>query len=110
MPGKRKETMDIREILRQLRAGQSNRAVARATGINRKTAGRYRAWAAKHGLLLGPLPPLSELHQLAEETLKSPPPPQNTSSVEPYREVVVKLRQESVEPSDQSSMGNPPGG
>ena len=89
--------MDIREILRQLRAGQSNRAVARAAGINRKTVGRYRAWAAKHGLLLGPLPPLGELHQLVEETLKSPPPPQNTSSVEPYREVVVKLRQESVE-------------
>jgi len=97
MPGKRKETMDIREILRQLRAGQSNRAVARATGINRKTVGRYRAWAAKHGLLLGPLPPLGALHQLAEETLKSTSPPQNTSSVKPYREVVVKLRQESVE-------------
>ena len=55
--------MDIREILRQLRAGQSNRAVARATGLGRKTVGRYRAWAAKHGLLSGPLPPLGELHQ-----------------------------------------------
>ena len=97
MPGKRKETMDIREILRYLRQGESNRAVARATGINRKTVGRYRAWAAKHGLLSGPLPSLGELHQLAEETLKSPPPPQNGSSVEPYREVVVKLRQERVE-------------
>jgi transposase len=89
--------MDIREILRRLRAGQSNRAVARATGIDRKTVGRYRAWAAKHGLLSGPLPPLGELHQLVEETLKGPPPPQNASSVEPYREMVVKLRQESVE-------------
>jgi DNA-binding CsgD family transcriptional regulator len=34
-----------------LRQGESNRAVARATGINRKTVGRYRAWAAKHGLV-----------------------------------------------------------
>jgi transposase len=97
MPGKRKETMDIREILRQLRAGQSNRAVAHATGINRKTVGRYRAWAAKHGLLSGPLPPLGELHRLVDETLKSSPPPQNASSVEPYREQVEKLRQERVE-------------
>ena len=97
MPGKRKETMDIREILRYLRQGESNRAVARATGIDRKTIGRYRAWAAKHGLLSGPLPSWGELHQLAEETLKSSPPPQNGSSVEPYREMVVRLRQERVE-------------
>ena len=97
MPGKRKETMDIREILRQLRAGQSNRAVARATGINRKTVGRYRAWAAKHGLLEGPLPAWGELHQLVEETLTNSSPPQNVSSVEPYRERVGKLRKEGVE-------------
>jgi transposase len=89
--------MDIREILRRLQAGQSNRAIARATGINRKTVGRYRAWAAKHGLLSGPLPPLGELHQLVEDTLKSSPPHQNVSSVEPYREQVKKLRQENVE-------------
>ena len=37
MPKKRKGTMDIREILRQLRKGQSDRAVAKAMGINRKT-------------------------------------------------------------------------
>ena len=89
--------MDIREILRQLRAGQSNRAVARATGINRKTVGRYRAWAAKHGLLEGPLLPLGELHQLVKETLTNSSPPQNVSSVEPYRERVEKLRKEGVE-------------
>jgi transposase len=97
MPGKRKETMDTREILRRLRAGESNRAVARAMGIDRKTVGRYRAWAAKQGLLEGPLPSLGELHQMLEEKLVSAPPPQNTSSVEPYRGVVTKLRQESVE-------------
>ena len=37
MPGKRKDSMDIREILRRLRKGQSNRAVAKALGIDRKT-------------------------------------------------------------------------
>ena len=56
MPEKRKGTMDIREILRQLRQGQSNRAVERATGVHRKTVARYRAWAKKQSLLEGDLP------------------------------------------------------
>jgi transposase len=97
MPGKRKETMDIREMLRRLRQGESNRAVAEAMRIDRKTVGRYRSWATEQGLLDGPLPSLGELHQLLEETMSSPLPPQNTSSVEPYREVVVKLHKKSVE-------------
>jgi transposase len=97
MPGKRKETMDVREILRHLRLGQSNRAVAKALGIDRKTVSRYRTWATEQELMEGPLPHLSDLHKLVEETLNSAPPPQNTSSVEPFREVVVRLRQEGVE-------------
>ena len=97
MPGKRKATMDIREMLRRLRQGESNRAVAAAMQIDRKTVGRYRTWAAEQGLLEGRLLSLGDVHQLLEETLSSPPPPQNTSSVERYREVVTKLRGEGVE-------------
>ena len=97
MPGKRKETMELREMLRHLQRGQSDRAVAEALGIDRKTVARYHKWAGAQGLLEDVLPPLSELQRLVEETLDSPPPPQNTSSVEPYRQVVVKLRQEGVE-------------
>jgi len=97
MPRKRKETMDIREMLRRLRHGQSNRAVAKAMGIDRKTVARYRIWGGEQGLLEEPLLPLGKLHQLVEETLSSPPPPQNTSSVEAYRDIVIKLRQEGVE-------------
>jgi transposase len=89
--------MDIRELLRQLRQGQSARAVARATGVDRKTVARYRNWARKHGLLSGSLPPLGDLHRLLEETLNTPPPPQNASSVEPYRAQVEKMRQQGVE-------------
>lgn len=89
--------MDIREMLRHLRQGQSNRAVAKAMSIDRKTVARYRTWATEQGLLEGDLPPLGELHRLAEETLNSSPPPQNTSSVEPYRDVVCKLRERGVE-------------
>jgi len=97
MPGKRKGTMDIREALRRMRKGQSDRAVGRAMSVDRKTVGRYRSWAADQGLLAGPLPPLSELHRLLKETLNSPSAPQNVSSVEPYRELVVDLRKKGVE-------------
>jgi transposase len=89
--------MDIREILRHLRKNQSNRAAARALGINRKTVKRYRTWAAEQGLLEGQLPSLGELHCLLDATFKTTPPPQNVSSVESYRELVVKLRKANVE-------------
>jgi transposase len=97
MPGKRKDAMDIREILRRMRKGQSDRAVARSMGIDRKTVRRYRTWAVGQGLLEGALPSLEELSRLLEETLKSKPPPQNVSSVEPYRKLVKKLRRDGVE-------------
>jgi transposase len=97
MPGKRKETMDIRELLRYIQRGQSDRAVEKATGVNRKTVARYRAWATEQNLLAGTLPPLGELHRLMKETMRTTPPPQNTSSVEPYRELVAQLRGQGVE-------------
>ena len=81
MAGKRKETMDIREMLRHLQRGQSNRAVAKALGIDRKTVARYRTWAKEQGLLEESLPSLSELQQLVEETLDSSPPPQKSTRV-----------------------------
>jgi transposase len=89
--------MDIREILRRLQLKQSDRAIARALGIDRKTVGRYRVWAAEQGLLCKPLPTLSDLQRLLNETLKGLPPPQNESSVAPFHELVVKLRAQKVE-------------
>jgi len=89
--------MDIREMLRHLRQGQSNRAVSKSLGVDRKTVARYRSWATEQGLLEESLPPLNELQRLVEETLGTSPPPQNTSSVERYRQVVIKLRRERVE-------------
>ena len=97
MPGRRTDTMDIREIIRRLRAGESERQIAAAMGVNRKTAGRYHRWAQEHGLLSGVLPPLEELQTLIEKTWRASAPPQNVSTVEPYREVVTRLRQEQVE-------------
>ena len=97
MPGKRKDTMDIREILRRIRQGQSDRAIAKEVGIDRKTVGRYHTWAREQGLLDGELPALGELQRLVKEILNNDALPQNVSSVEPYRVLVVKLRKQGVE-------------
>jgi len=89
--------MDVREMLRHLREGESDRAVARAVQVSRKTVKRYRTWAGERGLLEGPLPSLSELQRIVDTTLGGSNPPRNVSSVEPYRELVMKLRKEGVE-------------
>ena len=89
--------MDIQEIIRRLRAGQSDRAIHQELGVHRKTVQKYRQWAAAHKLLAGELPDLERLQQLLAATLPQAPPPRHGSSVEPYREWVERLRQEGVE-------------
>lgn len=97
MPGRRKKTVDIRELILNLRAYTSDRSVSRTMGVHRKTVKQYRQWAAQQGLLDGALPSLSELETLVRQTLSEKPPPQNQSSLEPYREMVGQLRKEGVE-------------
>jgi ActR/RegA family two-component response regulator len=46
--------MDIRNLLRHLQATSNISAIQRATGLNRRTIQRYRAWATDHGLLERP--------------------------------------------------------
>ena len=41
---------DVREVLRRREAGQSARRIARETGLDRKTVGRYLEQANEHGL------------------------------------------------------------
>ena len=55
MPSRRKDTTDIRELLRHIQANRSDRAVNRATGMHRLTVKRYREWAAEQSLLGDPL-------------------------------------------------------
>lgn len=89
--------MDIRELLNHIRAGSSNRQIAGDLKVDRRTVQRYRQWAEEQGLLEGPLPELGDLLTLLDETLPGKQPPQNASSVEPYRDVVAKLVKEHVE-------------
>jgi len=89
--------MDLRELVLHIRANPSNRRVQQETGVDRRTVSRYRQWADSQGLLKGDLPSLSELQVLLDRTLPEPIPPQNVSSVEPYRSLVERLVKEDVE-------------
>ena len=96
MAGRRIDTVDIRELLRHLRDTTNDSAIQRATGLNRRTIVRYRRWAEEQGLLEGPLPPIEQLQALITSTLTLPLPPQTTSSVEPYRDLVLQLHRDGV--------------
>jgi transposase len=94
MAGRRIDTMDLHELLRHLKKQPKDLPVSQALGIDRRTVSRYRKWAIKHKLLEGPLPPLEELHALVAQTLQPQPPPQVVSSVEPFRKLVVALKEQ----------------
>ncbi len=89
--------MDIRMILNHIQAGSSNRQIERDLDVDRRTVKRYRDWAEDQGLLEGELPDIDHLQALLERTLPDRQPPQNISSVEPYRKVVEKLVEQKVE-------------
>ena len=75
MAGRTIPVHDLRELLRHMQATTNDSAVQSATGLNRRTIDRYRAWAEQHALLTDPIPPLAELQQLVSTTLTIPPPP-----------------------------------
>lgn len=90
--------MDVYEVLRLLQLQKSDRAIADVLGVNRKTIGKYRLWAAEQGLLArDTLPSREELHRRLSETWPSALPPQNISSVAPFRAVITELREQGVE-------------
>lgn len=97
MSGRRLIVLDIREILRLIRAGESDRAIARTLSVSRKTVQKYRQWGEQEGLLQGELPTAEELYARLQSTLPKVPPPQTASSVEPYRDLVIRWRQLGVE-------------
>src|SRR5262245_30467826 len=64
--------IDIKEILRRRAAGQSVRQVARETGFDRKTVGRYFAAAAAQRLPAEHEATDEEIHQVAERVQARP--------------------------------------
>ena len=86
-------TMDLHELLRRLRAGESRNAIVRAMHVSPHTVAKYHRWAETQGLLSGPLPDLATLDGLRAQTLGANRPQRhpNESSVELYRAEVTTL-------------------
>jgi hypothetical protein len=89
--------MDIRELLIHLRAQSSDRQIQRDMDLNRRTIKRYREWAQAQGLLEGELPPLEELLVRLAASFQEKAPPQNQSSVEPFRSQIQAWVKQEVE-------------
>src|SRR5262245_35539911 len=66
--------IDIQEILRRRAAGQSARSVARATGFDRKTVGRYFEAAATVPLPRDRAATDDEIHAIAQRVQARPVP------------------------------------
>lgn len=86
----------LRDIINRLRAGDSERRIARDLKLSRPTVHKYKEWAAEQGYLQldQPLPESAEL--LAQLGAVSGPPAM-TSSLAPYRETVEQLLEQGVE-------------
>jgi transposase len=89
--------MDIREVLYQLRAGESERAISRQTGLHRKTVRQYHEWAKREGLLSETLPDVEQLEGYIQAQFGKLEAPLQVSSVEPYRAQVEQLTAQGVD-------------
>lgn len=87
----------IADIIYRLKAGQSERSIAKDLGCARGTIRRYHDWAKEKGYLDSDLP-LPDLRDVQAElgpitSVRA----SNVSTVEPYREVVENLLSQGVE-------------
>jgi transposase len=97
MAGRRKKVLDVREMVRRFRLGESVRRIARELRLSRRTVKKYREWASEKGLLEGeelasPSSIDEGLKQGESVEVRGP-----VSSVEKYRDFVVEKRKKGVE-------------
>ena len=86
----------VRELIYRLRAGESQRRIAKDLGMSRTTVSKYQAWAKAQGYL-DPGCPMPDDTALAAALGETPKPPCTESSVEPYRELVQAWLDQGVE-------------
>ena len=89
--------LEIRELIRRLQLGETDRQIARDLQVSRKTVSKYRRWAQQHDVLTAPLPDPATLQAQLKTTLPVSPPPTIPSKVTPFRDQVIALRQRGVE-------------
>lgn len=88
--------IDIREVIRYLKAGESLRATAEALGLARNTVTRYEKWAREQGWLeVGSELP-SEAAIAAGVKALYAPTAQTMSRLEPYQGVIEAWRKAGV--------------
>ncbi|MCC7142435.1 MAG: IS21 family transposase [Candidatus Eisenbacteria bacterium] len=90
-------TLDIRELLRRLRAGEPVRAVARDLCVARKTAQRYRDLAEGQGWLEGPLPPIEVLDRVLQDLEPKSTLSMSVFKAVPWKAQIEALRDQKVE-------------
>ena len=86
--------MDIAEIIRQIRAGESNRQIADRLDLSKTTVGRYRDLLTDQQLRDGTIPVAEIMKTLMREKTNESMGP--VSTVEPYRETVIGLLEQQV--------------
>lgn len=86
----------LRDLIRRLSAGESERRIARDMNISRQTVGKYHKMARQAGYLeAGAMIPDDDT--LQKRLGPGPQPPKIISSVEPFGEIVKALRKQEVE-------------
>ena len=94
MSARRTDMHRLQEIVRLHRMGQSGRAIARQLRLGRNTVASYLGVFAKTGMLEGPegdLPEPDVLRRAVEEHVPTGKAPQQTSSVESWRDEIERL-------------------
>ncbi len=99
MSERRLKLMEIREMVRHIREGRSDRQIGKDLEVDRRTVKRYRQWAQEQGLLEGNLPDHESLLKILDLTMPDKVPPQNSSKADPYRMRIKELLKEKVKVS-----------
>jgi transposase len=86
----------LRDLIHRLRAGESERGIAKDLGLSRPTVHKYRELAETHGYLK-PDSPMPDAATLQAVLGPDPEPPRRASSVEPYCDLVQRLVEQQVE-------------
>ena len=97
MAGRRLMTLDVRELIRRLGAGQSQREIARAMSVARKTVRKYQRFARERGLLDAALPGAGELERQLDRSSGTSGLPEGTYKAAAYYKVIKGLREQGVE-------------
>lgn len=86
----------IRDLINHLRAGDSERRVARELELSRPTVHKYKVWAEAQGYL-DPAQPLPDTATLLAQLGPVPKPPQMISELVEYQPFIEQLLRQGVE-------------